>query len=243
MAKQRKGNILPWLAVMTWMGFIFILSHQPVDESSALSTSLTDKIRSVIKSVFPSITLNMETLHKLIQMGLYLFAFLILLFIVAHVFRSPKRKGLIISLLPWLAIIGWIAIFFTLSQHSGHQFSEISATMTNAFHRVMEIFFPSLTHDDRTFYLLIRKSAHFFEYMLLGALILHALRHRLFSGAIIAVFISAIYAMTDEFHQLFVPGRGAEIRDVMIDSLGAMTGVAIYFVLYICFKSLFGRKK
>lgn len=243
MAKKRGSNILSWLAVVTWMGFIFILSHQPVDESDALSSSLTDKIRSVIKSVFPSMSLNMTTLHKLIQMGLYVFALLILLFIIAHALRFPKRKGLIISLLPWLAIIGWIAIFFTLSQHSGHPFSDISTTVTNAFHRIMQTVFPSVSHNERTFYLLIRKSAHFFEYMLLGILILHALRRRLFSGAIIAIFLSIIYSFTDEFHQLFVPGRGGEIRDVMIDSLGAMTGVTIYLVLYICFKSLFGQKK
>jgi len=243
MTKPRRTNILPWIAVVTWMGFIFILSHQPVGESDALSTSLTDKIRSVIKSVFPSMSLNMETLHKLIQMGLYFIAFLILIFIVAHALRFPKRKNLIITLLPWLAIIGWIAIFFTLNQHSGHQFGNISATITNTFHHILQTIFPSLTHDERTFYQLIRKSAHFFEYMLLGTLILHALRHRLLSGAIIAIFISFFYAVTDEFHQLFVPGRSGEIRDVMIDSLGATTGVIIYFVLYICIKSLFGQKK
>lgn len=243
MAKQRRTNILPWIAVVTWMGFIFILSHQPVGESDALSTSLTDKIRSVVKSVFPSLSLDMETLHKLIQMGLYSIAFLILLFIVAHAFRFPKRKGLIITLLPWLAILGWIAIFFTLNQHPGDQVGDISATITNKLYHILQTVFPSLTHDEKTFYQLIRKSAHFFEYMLLGALILHALRGRLLGGAIIAIFISFFYAVTDEFHQLFIPGRGGEIRDVMIDSLGAMTGVAIYLVLYVCFKSLFGQKK
>lgn len=243
MAKKRRKNILSWLAVVTWMGFIFILSHQPVDESSALSSSLTDRIRSVIKTVFPSMSLNMETLHKLIQMGLYFFAFLILLFIVAHAFRFPKRKGLIVTLLPWLAIFGWIAIFYTLNQHSGGQIGDISATITNHLRHILQTVFPSLTHDANTSYHLIRKSAHFFEYMLLGILILHALRYRLLSGAVIAVFISAFYAMTDEFHQLFVPGRGGEIRDVMIDSLGALTGVVIYLILYICFKSLFGQKK
>lgn len=40
-----------------------------------------------------------------------------------------------------------------------------------------------------------------------------------------------LYAVTDEIHQFFVPGRSCEIRDVCIDSLGVLTG--IIFVLMI----------
>ena len=36
-----------------------------------------------------------------------------------------------------------------------------------------------------------------------------------------------LYAMSDEFHQLFVPGRSGEIRDICIDSLGALLGIII----------------
>jgi len=36
-----------------------------------------------------------------------------------------------------------------------------------------------------------------------------------------------LYAITDEFHQYFVPGRSAEIRDVLIDSSGAFIGILL----------------
>lgn len=38
----------------------------------------------------------------------------------------------------------------------------------------------------------------------------------------------ACYACTDEFHQLFIPGRSGEIRDVCIDSLGACIGFLLF---------------
>jgi VanZ family protein len=38
----------------------------------------------------------------------------------------------------------------------------------------------------------------------------------------------ACYAYTDEFHQLFIPGRSGEIRDVCIDCLGACIGFLLF---------------
>jgi len=78
----------------------------------------------------------------------------------------------------------------------------------------------------------IRKTAHFVEYCLLGLLLwrlIHfdpawaAWRSREFLAALLA---AAFYAATDEFHQRFVPGRQASVRDVLLDSCGAGIGLA-----------------
>ena len=70
----------------------------------------------------------------------------------------------------------------------------------------------------------IRKSGHFIEYFILSLLLLHALRAggRDFSlrWALIVILIVAGYASLDEFHQLFVPGRGAAVSDVLLDTMG-----------------------
>ena len=42
-----------------------------------------------------------------------------------------------------------------------------------------------------------------------------------------ALLICAVYAATDELHQMFVQGRSCEVRDILIDSLGALTGILI----------------
>ena len=74
-----------------------------------------------------------------------------------------------------------------------------------------------------------KKAAHFAEYLVLGALLSHALasrgagwRHRL-----LAFVIAVAYAVSDEAHQAFVPGRMPSAWDVGIDAIGAASGVAL----------------
>lgn len=66
---------------------------------------------------------------------------------------------------------------------------------------------------------------HFGEYAILGALLLLAL------GApdrlLPAVALASAYGVTDEIHQLFVPGRCADPVDWLIDTLGALVGAAV----------------
>jgi VanZ family protein len=71
----------------------------------------------------------------------------------------------------------------------------------------------------------VRKSAHTFEFSALHLSLLYALRQWDFRGKRwlrTALFTTVGYACTDEFHQLFVPGRAGLITDVLIDSIGAV---------------------
>ncbi|MBQ0084268.1 MAG: VanZ family protein [Clostridiales bacterium] len=47
---------------------------------------------------------------------------------------------------------------------------------------------------------------------------------------------SLLYAGTDEFHQVFVPGRSGEIRDILIDFSGAVIGTAIMLLIVYLFR-------
>lgn len=80
----------------------------------------------------------------------------------------------------------------------------------------------------------IRKSAHCFEYMVLGILMyltvgIYAER----TGRIFWTSLAAgiMYAAGDELHQYFVQGRSCEMRDVMIDSLGVFIGTMVLFIV------------
>ena len=78
---------------------------------------------------------------------------------------------------------------------------------------------------DMDLHTLIRKLAHFFAYMFLGLLIYFA-----YQGNYAVAFtltISLLFAITDEVHQLFIPGRSGEMRDVLIDVGGAAFGLII----------------
>jgi VanZ family protein len=77
----------------------------------------------------------------------------------------------------------------------------------------------------------VRKFAHFFAYLVLGILVLSAFVKSDYKGGktfVYAFVICAVYASSDEIHQLFVSGRGCQIKDVLIDSGGALTGIALY---------------
>jgi VanZ family protein len=72
---------------------------------------------------------------------------------------------------------------------------------------------------------LIRKSAHVANYFVFSWLVLSGLRGEAigwrWSWAAWALLVAAGYAALDEFHQSFVPGRGAAAQDVLLDSAGA----------------------
>ena len=76
----------------------------------------------------------------------------------------------------------------------------------------------------------VRKTAHLTEYAILGfALLLHvmALQQKMnirFPG-LSAFLVGTLYAVSDEVHQLFVPGRSGEGKDVLLDSVGVLLGV------------------
>lgn len=94
----------------------------------------------------------------------------------------------------------------------------------------------------------VRKSAHFAEYMMLGAVLMMAgqmfrnwrrtldckrksqnNRNRLIIGAIVAITAGLLYAVLDEIHQYFVPGRACQLGDMVIDICGVAAGVLMVF--------------
>ncbi len=87
---------------------------------------------------------------------------------------------------------------------------------------------------------------HALEYMALGALIAWCLlgAKRLYASRVLwqATFLGSVYGLTDEFHQHFVPGRVADPRDWVVDTLGVLAG-ATMIVLIWSIKSWWERSK
>ena len=76
----------------------------------------------------------------------------------------------------------------------------------------------------------IRMCAHFAEFAVLGLLLflcLKGVRHIVSMPWI----VGTIYAVTDEIHQYFVPGRACELTDVIIDSIGVVCGIMIALII------------
>lgn len=82
---------------------------------------------------------------------------------------------------------------------------------------------------------IIRKNAHGFMYMVLAFLvssIFFAYNKRGKNVIVYILFICLFYAVTDEFHQSFVPGRTSLASDVLVDFGGALIGLAFFYLFY-----------
>ena len=81
----------------------------------------------------------------------------------------------------------------------------------------------------------IRKNAHAFMYMILAVLVCGAFftndkRGKDTIGNIL--FICLFYGVTDEFHQSFILGRTSLVSDVLIDFVGSLAGLTIFYLAY-----------
>ena len=112
-----------------------------------------------------------------------------------------------------------------------HQSASISSGQSGVFVEQLHYIAPSIDQQLLTF--LVRKGAHIFAYFVLGILMVNALRQVNLSKfkfnrpATLSIIVCALYAASDEFHQLFISGRSGEIRDIIIDSCAATVGVFI----------------
>jgi VanZ family protein len=94
---------------------------------------------------------------------------------------------------------------------------------------------PSVAPAELTpFQVILRKFAHWFEYFVLAILVLRALRRDDEAELAARTLIWTIggvtaYAVSDEFHQMWVPERTASAIDVMIDALGGVCGVFWFY--------------
>lgn len=84
--------------------------------------------------------------------------------------------------------------------------------------------------DYATFF--VRKMAHFIEYAILGSSLIVVIidnvsTRKMWMQLVWAWIIGVFYAGTDEIHQMFVPGRSCELRDILIDGMGVFCGILV----------------
>lgn len=120
--------------------------------------------------------------------------------------EKPKRAPRVIAI---IAALIWAALIFAVSHVSGGDFPS----------------HPSF----------LNIVAHFCEYTVFAvllALALHSPGRALWKTALAALVIASLYAVSDEFHQSFIPGRTPDPLDWLTDTLGALLGsVATVWVI------------
>jgi len=133
----------------------------------------------------------------------------------------PEAKSLttdsseLVSLREWIPVLVWGAVIFTLSTSA---FSAINTV--KVIDPIIRFLIPGLSAASvDVCHMLIRKAAHFTEY---GILFWLLVRGPMVRRPYLALMLCVVYALTDEGHQVFVPGRTASLYDVALDSSGAL---------------------
>lgn len=141
----------------------------------------------------------------------------------------------------WLPAAAMMILIFCFSSRPAVNSNESSMSIANEIINVYEnitgTHYDEIQRPDIEAVLnhVVRKGAHFCEYAVLACLIaFHLAVWRVGKRMLILapILLSAFYAMTDEFHQTFIPGRAGMVKDVLLDTSGAAAGT-LFFILVI----------
>ena len=135
-----------------------------------------------------------------------------------------------------ILIILWMILIFLLSNQPANESSKLSdGLIEKTIGNIYKTTHKNPTEEKQKeikekYTTLVRKTAHFTIYLILGLLVATLLKqYNLTSKQIIiyGVLICMTYAITDEIHQIFVKGRSGELRDVLIDTCGSTVGILL----------------
>lgn len=120
-----------------------------------------------------------------------------------------------------IIVIIWMLIIFIMSSFNSTQSSNQSNFIVDIIANIFNI------TNTSTLSIIIRKLAHYTEYLILGILVIN-LNNNKNKGLYLSMIVCLLYAISDELHQSFAPGRSCQLVDVTIDFIGALTGIFIY---------------
>lgn len=146
---------------------------------------------------------------------------------------TKKKKAYII--LSWVFVAAVMIFIFLMSSANG----ETSSAMSNSLlMRIIE-----LTGLDISSHF-IRKAAHFSEFAALSFLLSNAVfaTFNTKKAPVVAFPLACVYAVTDELHQLFSDGRACSVKDMLIDSSGALLGAIIFSLIILIYIKNIERK-
>lgn len=135
-----------------------------------------------------------------------------------------------------ILIILWMSLIFVLSNDTAVESSKKSdGLIVRCVQDIIKRDLSTKEKEKVLKYLVkpVRKSAHFFLYFVLGILIINLFKSfELFNykTILIAILLCFLYACSDEIHQLFIKGRSCEVRDILIDTIGSLSGISVYYL-------------
>lgn len=145
-----------------------------------------------------------------------------------------KKVKIIVSL---ILVILWLIAIFMFSADNAKESSgksmEIASKVAQKVYKEDEVKREKLAKDLNH---PIRKCAHATVYFILSILVMNLIfqitinRKKIYY--LYNIIFCFLYACSDEYHQLFVQGRSGELRDILLDTCGAILGFLVYLGMY-----------
>ena len=151
-------------------------------------------------------------------------------------------KKIVLRTVLIILLLALMAIIFVFSHQPADMSSQVSGGLIYRTLNFIVSGFDSLSEAEKaqmveSLQYVVRKGAHAFSYATMGALSMGLMSTFDFKKrglpAVLAFLICILYSVSDEIHQLFVQGRSGQVSDVILDSCGAIFGIAIV-ALFIC---------
>lgn len=146
----------------------------------------------------------------------------------------------------------WMCVIFSFSAQEKEESSEVSEAFSYRMVSSTGLLFHLNLDEEQLREIAnaientVRKAAHMTEYGILSVLFyiwLGKWQFAISRRSIMAMVFAALYAVSDELHQTFVPGRAGRFSDVIIDSIGAVIGVVVFLGVKKCISFLWNRRK
>lgn len=146
---------------------------------------------------------------------------------------NKLQKSRIIAV---ILLLVWAAVIFVMSAQPAKESSRLSGGIVTKVILVVYSDFEDLSAERQTSItdtvtLIVRKTAHFSEYLVLGLLAFAAAytfqKYKFFVRTLSAAAFCMLYAVSDEIHQYFVPGRACRFGDICIDTAGSILAIIL----------------
>ncbi|MEG3070181.1 MAG: VanZ family protein [Peptococcaceae bacterium] len=141
-----------------------------------------------------------------------------------------------VKILTWLLVLLWMLVIFHLSaqpaSHSNAQSKDLVARLVETAVKItgVDLELPEKKQLVSRINSTAREYMHGVVFLVLGLLVHRALTNRGLTkakAAAIALAICLAYGLSDEVHQLFVPGRAFQLSDLAMDGLGSLIGIGL----------------
>lgn len=156
-------------------------------------------------------------------------------------------KHIIRYILMILIVLLCIRIF-NLSAQNGDKSSDTSHNTTK---KIIVLFDKDINNNELENKVLhydsvVRKTAHCAIYAVLGFLLMCTMityKNSILRKISFSILYAFLYACSDEWHQVFVPGRSGKVIDIFIDTSGALIGIIIVLFIFIIVRKIMSKKK